>query len=659
MEKIVLFMDNKSSYLDIQSRLLEKEGYRVIKAPTLQDAEDILKKKRIHVAVLDIRMEDEEDEQDISGLLFAQKEEYHSLPKIILTAYPSFEYVREVLGPPQKGLPSAVNFLGKDEGFEALIQALNQAFATHVGINWDLNVKWRGRKYLSFPYFVTLIEPETNRFSLPDKVGEVEDLFRKLFRDFDQIILSRLFWVLEDRFAVEVFAYSKTKEEQFVVVCGSIWNSKTEQKFFEDITQKIQLAGKMTKVSIAVTLHYAAILWKITNVNLESVNTFGRFYRENNNRMIQSALKHLFQITLAPWYEERLLEDEKKSLGQIFRERFGFIDEVFPIAKFESKIRALSREALSKQLAKIIYSPSKLTFKFPGGQVRSYPNPIPYLYNENMFPDYRVVYGVTLGRLDVDTILVANDSHTMLTDFMQSGSSPIIEDFILLETSIRFNLIDVENLLILEDFEKQFLDSDSLSKNIRQGNVEPECRKALVAIQNIRQFAGKMAGNDPNSYYIGLLFFVANHLSEYDTALKSTKNQIASLLHSLLLASMLCDKIAQIKNTPHESAIPQEAAELQIDESKHEVLIGEEEFDLTITEFNLLIYLYHHAGKLCKRPDIVREVFGYKKATPDEEKNLLNTPIYRLRQKIETDPSNPIYIKTVHGQGYKLIIQPK
>ncbi len=91
----------------------------------------------IYLAILDIRMVDEDDENDISGLLLAQKSEFINIPKIVLTAYKSFEYVRMVLAPDKQGKRSAENFVAKDEGPKPLFQAIEQvliAKCTSIGI---------------------------------------------------------------------------------------------------------------------------------------------------------------------------------------------------------------------------------------------------------------------------------------------------------------------------------------------------------------------------------------------------------------------------------------------------------------------------------------------------------------------------------------------
>jgi CheY-like chemotaxis protein len=123
----ILFVDNTPEFLKTRSELLESEGYRVIQSTNPAQARKLLGKGGIDLAILDIRLEDDDDEKDVSGLTLA-KEADPSIPKIILTNYPSLEAVREALKPQLlSGLPPAVEFVTKSEGLGELIQAIYRA----------------------------------------------------------------------------------------------------------------------------------------------------------------------------------------------------------------------------------------------------------------------------------------------------------------------------------------------------------------------------------------------------------------------------------------------------------------------------------------------------------------------------------------------------
>ncbi len=86
---------------------------------------------------------------------------------------------------------------------------------------------------------------------------------------------------------------------------------------------------------------------------------------------------------------------------------------------------------------------------------------------------------------------------------------------------------------------------------------------------------------------------------------------------------------------------------------RHEAKRGNETLDLTPTEFDLLSYMMRNSERAIGHQELVREVQGYE-AEAWEARELIKYHIHTLRQKLEPDPSNPQYIHTVRGVGYKL-----
>jgi two-component system KDP operon response regulator KdpE len=82
---------------------------------------------------------------------------------------------------------------------------------------------------------------------------------------------------------------------------------------------------------------------------------------------------------------------------------------------------------------------------------------------------------------------------------------------------------------------------------------------------------------------------------------------------------------------------------------RHRVSVRGQEIELTPTEYNLLIYLMRHAGKLLHHRAILQNVWGPEYGG---EAEYLRVYIGRLRQKIEADPLKPKYLHTEHGVGY-------
>jgi DNA-binding response OmpR family regulator len=90
--------------------------------------------------------------------------------------------------------------------------------------------------------------------------------------------------------------------------------------------------------------------------------------------------------------------------------------------------------------------------------------------------------------------------------------------------------------------------------------------------------------------------------------------------------------------------------ELIIDREQHIVLVHGQPIDLTPKEFDLLATLAWERGKAFSREELLRQIWGYDFVG---KTRTLDVHIQQLRSKIESDPSNPRYLLTVRGVGYK------
>ncbi len=86
-----------------------------------------------------------------------------------------------------------------------------------------------------------------------------------------------------------------------------------------------------------------------------------------------------------------------------------------------------------------------------------------------------------------------------------------------------------------------------------------------------------------------------------------------------------------------------------LDRSRRHAVVGGKIVHLTPTEFEVLDYLVHHAGKVLSRDAILTRVWGPEYLGETE---LVKQFIYRLRQKIEANPRKPGFIHTVPSTGY-------
>jgi two-component system response regulator RegX3 len=93
-----------------------------------------------------------------------------------------------------------------------------------------------------------------------------------------------------------------------------------------------------------------------------------------------------------------------------------------------------------------------------------------------------------------------------------------------------------------------------------------------------------------------------------------------------------------------------EAGSLRLDPERREVTAGSgSAIRLTNLEFRLLHLLMTHQGHVLTSDLIIDRVWGY---SGGGDSIVLKNVVYRLRRKIEPDPSQPRYVQTVPGEGY-------
>ena len=647
----ILIADNDPASVSIYAEFLRDAGYQVLGAASLSEARQVLETRRIHLAILDLRLTKDEDQKDKSGLTLA-KEITSSIPKLILTKFPIVQDVREALRPDSDRRSHAVDYVDKRNGLEELLMAIERAIAKHVRINWSLHIRWDERERLSFPHLVTLIEPHLDTARLPDRAGELEDLVRKLFYERSQIIIGRLLWHREGRVCVMVFAHSpKGASEQLLVTCGLRLQIEQEIARHKEFAPKggtgTALAGS------AETMHFAAIAYALPKADLEQAQTFEAFYRMNKAAQVRGVLKHLFQTTLAAWHQEGRLLEETKSLGQLYGERLSLTRDKIAPEEFQRRMQIMAREALSLGPTALELSPAELILRFPNSNTVSYPNPIPHLYDE-AGSGQPVICRITPGTLSGDNILVDQKGQTWLTDFAQAGPGPLLGDFVSLEAVIRFDLVDSADLQAVHEFERRLVTPSRLNERLDTQDIDPQFRKALGVIQEIRRLAFHSAGGNPLPYYEGLLFRAMSDVAGYVSDLKHTRRELARLAHALLAAAMICHKITQMtgKLSPEDSSSA--AKGVEIDEDNRQVWVEGRRVALSPSEFDVMLYLYNHAGQLCSRRSIVEKGLRGKYMGDTQETGRINTMMTRLRKKIEPDPDQPCYIITVRGEGYML-----
>ena len=88
---------------------------------------------------------------------------------------------------------------------------------------------------------------------------------------------------------------------------------------------------------------------------------------------------------------------------------------------------------------------------------------------------------------------------------------------------------------------------------------------------------------------------------------------------------------------------------ITVDEERRRALKNGEEIELTVKEFDLILFLMKNPGRVYSRENLLDLVWGYDY---QGDTRTVDVHIRRLREKLELDPANPRYIVTKWGVGY-------
>lgn len=89
----------------------------------------------------------------------------------------------------------------------------------------------------------------------------------------------------------------------------------------------------------------------------------------------------------------------------------------------------------------------------------------------------------------------------------------------------------------------------------------------------------------------------------------------------------------------------------RVDPSHRRIWVDGREIALTSREYEFLLYLLHHPNETMSRDHLLREVWGWQIG----EASTITVHVRRLREKIETDPAFPLYLRTEWGAGYRFV----
>jgi DNA-binding response OmpR family regulator len=110
------------------------------------------------------------------------------------------------------------------------------------------------------------------------------------------------------------------------------------------------------------------------------------------------------------------------------------------------------------------------------------------------------------------------------------------------------------------------------------------------------------------------------------------------------------DAVLRRMDVAPEREAPLVFGDLELDPTARRVSVRGDDVRLTQREFDLLLFLARHPGRVFTRDELMQSIWQYSFYT---DTSTVTVHIRRLRAKIEDDPADPLYVKTVWGMGYR------
>jgi CheY-like chemotaxis protein len=517
----ILIVDNNPTARVASQSLLLDLGYEPVIAmgsgnSLLSDAKKKAQERHCALALIDLRLIDDDDEQDSSGLILAEQMG-DNLRSIILSGYENPNILRKLL---QK--QTEIGFISKMDNRDIFRETLDVEAAKVTA----------AKRKLIFENPEVL--DEIAKSPLGQHANEYPDQFADVFARLFPKAKKLRFEKLELRPASSNIStvprptsvVMKVYEEDFEPFVVKLARAK---KINVEVTNyNTHIHRRMTGY-FSARLERSSILWDIggaaySYVGEFDVKTFSRYYEEKHIAEIEECLTSFFGRIWSRHYEQAR-DETNVSLFKLYSKVWDNWYEKRKSDYFTKDFNGSN--ALSQQL----HTPEPIKW---------FKEKIAESVNDmSIVGTTRVA--VTHGDLHGDNLLVDSQRNIWVIDFERCGEGHILQDFIELEADI-FNRLEEHNPDIAAYFKMCF--TVLKQKNIQRfdalecASADPRIEKALQTISALRSLAVQHTKiKDAREYLYGLLFNMIFRASMIDkTGLKNSQR-------SLWIASLICHRL--------------------------------------------------------------------------------------------------------------------
>ncbi len=498
----VLIVDNEEMTRKIHAKNLKNWGFEPhiaqgVGKALLQDARRKARANCCHVAIVDIRLFDDKDSRDSSGLDLVP-----DLKPALSIIFSGYGNDRETTLRAIKE-KEAFDFIGKEEPLKRLRGAIDNAAQKMHACNNGPQVE------ISEPLLAQSME-----MLAPGKPEQICNLLKGLLPSARKIIVQPLGGAartpsLTMRRQSIVLRVSEDDHLPVVVKLSPLpgRRSKEIQARKEYDNYQTHVKDQMPNKHYARIRdyerrwHIAGIVYDFLGGSQEQFQLFSSYYKNASTADICAALDHLFDKTWSERYRQtRRRPSVPSSLFAAYSKIWGRQEWLKRLREYAQKTAA---QRTFKGLASDFLDPVHWVIKRTGLGKNQ--------WQDASYPLQRYE-AITHGDLLGDNFFVDKDQQTWIIDYERTGYGPILQDFVQLELDILVRLSDFQSDDVHDIFDLILilLTKDPLADSSPSAILSEKARKTYSVIRCLRTLAGEFVdSSDWRPYFWGLLLNTA------------------------------------------------------------------------------------------------------------------------------------------------------
>jgi CheY-like chemotaxis protein len=523
--KRILLVDNDHDVLTSVTYSLRMEGYEVLPADNAETAIQLMEQEIFHLAIFDIRLEEEKVKADTSGFEVARHLPA-SIPCVIYTAYEDKENIRQAFS--QIGAKEIIDKTRPDAP-QQLIDVVNRLFELEIKVNFQLQLEHN----FDLDKLASQVEIPRLDSELQPMAEDVQHILQALFFSAMSVRLVSLL----SQEPAPAFARSGSLLLQAQPRYRAGWGVPVVVKFGarDEIAQEAAnhrllkpfLGGQRLAVleDEAYSRQMGGLVYSLIGAeDWATIRPFGEVFSLEPATTVITLLERFFTQTFGMLLAEA--RPEPMNLTLIYAESL----HLTPF-KVGNALKQFYPQALTE---------THLSFE---GVAGSFQNPLLWAVSEDRFRPFETTARKCLchGDLHGRNVLVDAAGHFWLIDFARAAESHALRDFVELETDIKFNLLPVSDLKMLLFFETALLAPTVFQDELPPLPVADErLAHAYQVILALRRLAVQLMGleGEMAEYYQALFWHTLN-------ILRLRHITSAGKTYALLSAALLSERLGQ------------------------------------------------------------------------------------------------------------------